>query len=190
MTRSARVFFSLALAVSPWLAGAGMALLPTSAPAVELRGSTFFTRPPWRVDLVSFTTTAGDPRAEYFFTVELDEAAGASLGGLLIRQSQGPDWNFPFSPERTRAFLGRPRRRGEAIPVEATFSQQERAVEVRFPEPVPPGSTVTVMLKPWSNPWVAGVYLFQVTAFPDGPNPSGASLGTARLHIYRPDWSR
>ncbi|MEX1315543.1 MAG: DUF2808 domain-containing protein [Synechococcaceae cyanobacterium] len=163
-------------------------LAATATPALELRGSTFFTRPPWKVDLVSYRTDVGDPMAEYFFTVELDPAAGASLGGLLIRQSAGPDQNFPFSPDRTRAFVGRPRARGEAIPVEAEFFPRQREVRVRFPEPVAPGSTVTVMLRPWSNPWVAGTYLFQVTAFPDGPNPNPTPLGSARLRIYRPDW--
>jgi hypothetical protein len=154
--------------------------------ALELRGSTFFARPPWKADLVSYRTTVGDPRAEYFFSVELDEAAGASLGGLLIRQSEGPERISPFSIDRTRAFLGRPRGQGESIPVEADVSGRE--VSVRFPQPVPPGSTVTVVLKPWSNPSVPGTYLFQVTAFPDGPNPNPTALGSARLRIYRPDW--
>ncbi|MGL6132950.1 MAG: DUF2808 domain-containing protein [Prochlorococcaceae cyanobacterium] len=167
--------------VAPLLAAA-----PSSA--IELRGSTFFARPPWTVDLVSYRTTVGDPRAEYFFSVELDEAAGASLAGLLIRQSEGPDRAGPFSAERTRAFLGRPRSRGDAIPVEAEVSAREREVRVVFPEPVAPGSTVTVVLKPWSNPSVAGTYLFQVTAFPDGPNPHPTPLGSARLRIYERYW--
>jgi hypothetical protein len=33
-----------------------------------------------------------------------------------------------------------------------------------------------------------GTYLFQVTAFPDGPNPNPTPLGSARLRIHRPDW--
>jgi hypothetical protein len=182
------VLISLALSVSPWLGALAAPLMPQPAGAVELRGSTYFTRPPWKVDLVSFRTDAGDPLAEYFFTVELDPDAGASLGGLLIQQSQGPDTDFPFSPERTRAFLGRPRGRGESIPVEAEYAQREREVRVRFPQPVAPGSTVTVMVKPWFNPSMPGTYLFQVTAFPDGPNPNPTPLGSARLRIYRPDW--
>lgn len=163
-------------------------LLAAPTAALELRGSTFFTRPPWKADLVSYRTDVGDPRAEYFFTVELDEAAGASLGGLLIRQSSGPDRIFPFSLDRTQAFEGRPRGRGAAIAVEAEFLEVERALRVRFPEPVAPGSTVTVTIKPWRNPSVPGTYLFQVTAFPDGPKPNPTPLGSARLRIYRPDW--
>ena len=191
----ARSGLRIALALAGPLLGAAAvsATIPLSqilppAQALELRGSTFFTRPPWKADLVSYRTNAGDPRAEYFFSVELDEAAGASLGGLLIRQSEGPDRIFPFSLDRTRAFLGRPRGRGAALPVEADYLEAERAVRVRFPEPVSPGSTVTVMLKPWSNPSIPGTYLFQVTAFPAGPNPNPTALGSARLRIYRPDW--
>lgn len=161
-------------------------LAPPAAGAMELRGSTFFARPPWKADLVSYRTTVGDPRAEYFFSVELEEDAGAALGGLLIRQSEGPERIWPFSIDRTRAFLGRPRGRGEAIPVEA--EALEGGIRVIFPEPVAPGSTVTVMLRPWSNPVTAATYLFQVTAFPAGQNPNPTPLGTARLRIYRPDW--
>ena len=40
---------------------------PPAASALELRGATYFQRPPWKVDLVSYTTTVGDPAAEYFF---------------------------------------------------------------------------------------------------------------------------
>ncbi|MCP9928921.1 DUF2808 domain-containing protein [Cyanobium sp. CH-040] len=178
----------LALGVAPWLGAPGAPPVLAPALALELRGSTYFARPPWKVDLVSYRTDAGDPLAEYFFTVELDPAAGASLGGLQIRQSEGPDSNLPFSPDRTRAFLGRPRGGGAPIPVEAEFMPREGEVRVRFPQPVPPGSTVTVMLKPWFNPSMPGTYLFQVTAFPDGPNPNPTSLGSARLRIYRPDW--
>lgn len=161
-------------------------LAPPAADALELRGSTFFARPPWKADLVSYRTTVGDPRAEYFFSVELAEDAGAALGGLLIRQSAGPQRIWPFSIDRTRAFLGRPRGRGEAIPVEAEVSKG--GIRVMFPEPVAPGSTVTVMLRPWNNPVTAATYLFQVTAFPAGPNPNPTPLGSARLRIYRPDW--
>jgi hypothetical protein len=167
---------------------AGLTAFPGSLASLELRGSTVFLRAPWRVELVSYTTDVGQPRAEYFFTVELPDDAQAALGELQIRQTRGVDRNFRFSPERTEAFLGRPRRRGPALPVEASFSQQERLMTVRFPQPVAPGSTVTVRLKPWANPMMADTYMFQVTAFPAGPNPTPAALGFGTLRIYRRDW--
>ena len=169
------------------VAGGSIAMTPT-VQALELGGATVFIRAPWKVDLVSYTTTVGQPWAEYFFTVELPADAGASLGELLIRQSRGVDTQFQFAADQTRAFLGRPRREGPPVPVEATFSQRERLIRVRFPEPVPPGSTLTVRLKPWTNPMMADTYMFQVTAMPAGPNPTGSALGFGTLRIYSPDW--
>ena len=157
---------------------------PPAASALELRGATYFQRPPWKVDLVSYTTTVGDPAAEYFFTVELAADAGASLGELTIQQTRGADWQFPFLVERTQAFLGRPRRAGARVPVTASFDTASRRFSVRFPEPIAPGRTVTVMLKPWYNPSQSDTYMFQVTGFPAGPNPSPVPLGYGTLRIY------
>ena len=157
---------------------------PPAASALELNGTTYFQRPPWKVDLLSYTTTVGDPSAEYFFTVELAADAGASLGGLTIQQSRGSDWQFPFLVERTQAFLGRPRQVGAQVPVTASFDSSSRRFSVSFPEPIAPGRTVTVMLKPWHNPSQSDTYMFQVTAFPAGPNPSPAPLGYGTLRIY------
>ena len=173
-------------------AAMGLALLALLAPAplraLELRGSTYFTRPPWKVDLVSYYTTVSQPAAEYYFSVELAADAGASLGGLTFRQTRGVDTQFQFSPERTRAFVGRPRREGASIPVEASFDPAQRQVQVIFPEPVAPGQTITVMLKPWANPSISDTYMFQVQAIPAGPQPTPASLGFGTLRIYQPDW--
>jgi len=182
---------SLVKACGAALLGLGVAgpvlLGPVRAQAIELRGSTVFLRAPWKVDLISYTTTVGQTWAEYFFTLELPADAGASLGELLIRQTRGVDTDFPFSADQTRAFVGRPRRQGAAIPVTAQFSQQERLMRVQFPQPVPPGTTLTVRLRPWTNPGAADTYMFQVTAFPSGPDPSPAPLGYGTLRIYMPD---
>lgn len=171
------------------LTGGALASITLSAShSLELRGSTVFVRAPWKVDLVSYYTTVGQPWAEYFFTLDLPADAGASLGELLIQQTRGVDNQFPFAADKTRAFLGRPRRAGAAIPVQATFSQRERLMRVVFPEPVASGSTLTVRLKPWTNPMMADTYMFQVTAVPAGPNPRGSAVGFGTLRIYSPDW--
>jgi hypothetical protein len=169
-------------------AAAMLGAIPPSLASLELRGSTVFLRAPAQVELVSYTTDVGQLRAEYFLTLELPRDAGASLGELQIRQTRGVDRNFRFSPQRTEAFLGRPRQRGPSLPVEASFSQEERLITVRFPQPVAPGSTLTVRLKPWNNPMQADTYMFQVTALPAGSNPTPAPLGFGTLRIYRADW--
>ena len=85
---------------------------------------------------------------------------------------------------RTRAFVGRPRREGAAIPVEASFDQATRTMTVRFPQPPQPGQTVTLALLPVNNPTWADTYMFSVQALPAGPNPVPASLGFATMPIY------
>jgi len=154
--------------------------------ALELRGSTYFVKPPWKVTLVSYTTTTSDPWPEYYFTINLSPAAGASLGRLTIQQTRGVDAQFPFSVERTRAFLGTPRREGRRLPVAATFNEAERLFTVDFPEPVAPGESITVVLKPWANPIAADTYMFQVTAWPSGPDPVASPVGFGTLRIYEP----
>lgn len=166
----------------------GLPLAPGPAHSLELQGRTFFTRPPWRVDLVSYYTTIWQPWAQYYFTVELAPDAGAALGGLTIQQTRGVDRQFNFSVERTRGFLGRPRREGRPVAVQADFDPVARQFTLHFPEPVAPGSTVTVVLRPWNNPGQADTYMFQVTAYPAGVNPSPAPLGFGTLRIYDPDW--
>jgi len=158
-----------------------------AAEGLELRGKTYFSKPPWSVDLISYYTTVWEPWAEYYFTVQLDPAAGAPLAALRIAQTRGVDRQFPFNVEATRAFLGRPRQLGAAVPVRASFEQASRTFAITFPQPVPPGSTVTVVLKPWNNPAMADTYMFQVTAFPAGPDPSPTPLGYGTLRIYMPD---
>ena len=164
-----------------------LVLASSSARALELRGKTYFSKPPWSVDLISYYTTVWEPWAQYYFTVELAPDAGAALAGLEITQTRGVDRSFPFNVGATLAFLGRPRQQGAAVPVAASFDAASRTFVLRFPEPVAPGSTLTVALKPWNNPAMADTYMFQVTAFPDGPNPSPTPLGYGTLRIYMPD---
>jgi len=165
----------------------GLVLASPSARALELRGKTYFSKPPWSVDLISYYTTVWEPWAVYYFTVQLDPEAGAPLGALQITQTRGVDRTFPFNVAATSAFMGRPRQQGAAVPVQASFDAASRTFVISFAEPVAPGSTVTVSLKPWNNPAMADTYMFQVTAFPSGPNPSPTPLGYGTLRIYMPD---
>ena len=157
--------------------------------ALELNGQSYFTQPPWRVEFTNYDwlVDAGGP--EYFFTVALAENAGAHLGGLVITQTSGSDQTFWIDPKQTSAFFGRPRREGEAIPVQAEFHELKRIMRVEFPDPPPPGSTLTVVLRPPNNPSLNDLYLFAVEALPAGPNPSAAPLGFARMEILD-GWDR
>jgi Protein of unknown function (DUF2808) len=169
------------------LAAATVAMVlqcPTAVRSVDLQGQTWFARPPWRVEFHNYYTFVMQAGGEYYFTVTLPAGAGVGLGGLSLQQTRGVDRQFPLSAERTRAFLGWPRREGPAIPVEASFNNDQRTYNIRFPQPPQPGQTITVALRPWFNPSQADTYMFAVQALPDGPNPVPASLGFATMPIY------
>ncbi|MEY2644066.1 MAG: hypothetical protein RLZZ124_344 [Cyanobacteriota bacterium] len=158
--------------------------LQTPAVALELQGQTWFSRPPWRVLFRSYYWYVMQTGVEYYFTLTLPEQAGAGLGGLEIQQTRGVDTQFPFMAERSRAFVGEPRREGAVIPVQASFDEVRRRFSLRFPTPPQPGQTITVALRPWHNPSQADTYMFSVQALPAGPNPVPASLGFATMPIY------
>jgi hypothetical protein len=171
------------------LTGPTAVLGTTAARALELRGSTTFTSPPWKAELRSYNTNVGEANVEHYLTLVLSPEAGAALGRLSLQQIRGADSDFLSRLSRARAFLGRPRREGPAVPVQLHFDGGERALQLTFPAPVPPGSTITVALRAWRNPWVADTYLFQVVAWPAGENPVSAPVGTATLRIYSPaEW--
>jgi hypothetical protein len=170
---------SLALALPGMPPPAGAA--PVEA---EAAGRTQFLRAPWQLKLRTYASTVFDRGAEYYVTVVMPEEAGAGLGALEIRQIAGADWRFSFDVPRTRAFLGQPRREGRPLPVQAHFDEASRLFRVVFPTPPAPGQTVTVALRPWSNPSSADVYLFAVVAYPAGPDPVAQQVGIARMSIY------
>ena len=170
------------------LSGVADGLGAEPASAVELRGQTYFANPPWKVDFTNYNWYVNQAQGQYYFTVTLVENAGAGLGGLVITQTRGVDRTFSLAPQRARAFLGRPRREGAAIPVEASFDQATRTLRAVFPEPPQPGQVVTLALRPPLNPTWADTYLFAVQALPAGPNPVPAPLGVARLEIMSRFW--
>ncbi len=162
--------------------------LPVPAGRLELNGSTVFVRAPWKVDLRSYRTNVFRALGGVLLHPHPAGGRGSQPRGLTIQQTRGADWQFPFSADRTRAFLGEPRREGAPIPVQAVFDPDLRRFTLRFPEPVPPGSRFTVVLVPWHNPSQADTYLFQVEALPAGQTPVASPVGTATLRIYSADW--
>ena len=63
------------------------------------------------------------------------------------------------------------------------MEQQAGEVTVMFDQPIEPGNTVTVRVKPKRNPSFGGVYQFGVTAYPEGQNSQGLYLGSRRIDI-------
>ena len=128
-------------------------------------------------------------QARYYFDLELPEDIGEPLKKVVIRQRTGGD-DIKFKPEKTEVYLGDHRNKAEQVGAIAITDEESEAVTVEFEKPIPPGSRVTVGLKPRRNPDYAGVYLFGVTAFPQGDKARGMYLGPGRLHFYRGGDSR
>lgn len=164
------------------------ATLERQAAAVEIRGSTYFVKAPFQLSLITYSSNVSQPWPEYYLTIPMPEQAGAALGALEVQQIGGADWQFDFDASRTRAFIGKPRREGRSVPVEASFDEARRQFLIRFPQPPMPGETVTVSLRPVRNPIVADTYLYTVRAFPVGPQPVASPVGVGRVRIYTPDW--
>ena len=95
--RLRRVAVALGWALASCITGVP-AISPLAIPAaraLELKGATYFTKAPWKVDLVSYYTTVWQTRAEYYFTISLDADAGAALGGMAGLATCGIELGLP-----------------------------------------------------------------------------------------------
>ena len=153
--------------------------------AVQLRdGTVYFVQPP---ELVEATTTFKDINvwgATYYFTLNLPQNAGEPLQRVTINQHDGTS-DIRFDLKDSRAFVGTRDRKGTQLKLgEVTREKDTKTVFVTFDPPVPPGKTITIGLRPVKNPMFSGIYLFGVTAFPQGEKSHGQFLGFGRLHFY------
>lgn len=159
-----------------------------SSQAIQLAdGTVAFEKPPRLVDAETTYNGTSTIGARYYFTLSVPENAGEPLGRVTISQRQGFE-NIDFELEDTRAFEGKPRRKGEKLAIaNVTKDDKTKTISVTFDPPVAPGKTLTVELRPYRNPWTGGVYIFGVTAFPAGEKAYGLYLGVGRLQFYEPD---
>ncbi|NES80811.1 MAG: DUF2808 domain-containing protein [Moorea sp. SIO2B7] len=160
-----------------------IASIPTQAVQFA-NGTVSFDKSPRLINAVTTYSSLRVWAAKYYFTLNLPENAGEPLGKLIIHQRQGEEY-IRFQLEKTVAFEGTHRKKGERLTLQAVTGDEETdAITVIFDPPIPPGKTFTVGLKPRRNPRYGGVYLFGVTAFPVGEKPYGLYLGVGRLHFY------
>ena len=163
-------------------------LLPTaflSANAVDIgNGRTAFVRAPRLIRTAATSTSANSP-STYQFTIEVPEDAGEALKAVTISPKQNAD-KINFKVNKSEAFIGDSFAGGTNLSLANIGGSQidgSNDVTFVFDEPVEPGNTVTVSLKASRNPRGSGVYLFGVTAFPEGENSPGLYLGSGRLHF-------
>jgi hypothetical protein len=170
-------------------------LYQTPSQAKQLSdGTTIFEKSPRLVDASTTFNNTYVWGATYYFTIALPENAGEPLQKVSIAQRQGSE-DIRFDLEKTVAYEGTADDKGirlaiATVDAKSTLNPQNEptnTITVTFLEPVAPGKTLTVGLKPKRNPQYEGIYLFGVTVFPRGDKPSGLYLGVGRLHFYRYD---
>ncbi len=118
--------------------------------------------------------------ATYFFTLQVPPDASEPLARVVLRKTEGVD-DIDFNLQRTYAYVNGDRK--QTIPLQAVAEEKD-VLELQFDPPIQPGTTVTLGLRPYSNPRTGGVYLFGVTAFPVGEKVRGQFIGTGRLQFY------
>ena len=158
----------------------GFAMLP--ALSIQLAsGKVFFDQVP-RLDhaatTYSNTHTSG---ATYYFDIDMPVDAGEPLKHIQIQQKEGFD-QVEFNLRRTRAHLAK--RRGPEVEIESVTRDLEDRVTVTFSEAIAPSNRLVLALRPYWNPDTGGVYLFGVTALPEGNLVHPQFLGYGRLHFY------
>lgn len=164
---------------------ASTTVLNSSLRASELRNRIiFFEKSP---RLLQAYSTFSDTRvwgAKYYFTLYVPENAGEPLRKVTIEQRQGQE-KIDFRVEETLAFVGKPdRKQAEIEIVEIERNEENQTISLIFDPPIEPGTTFSVGLKPKKNPQYGGVYIFGVTAYPEGSQSQGAYLGIGRFHFY------
>jgi Protein of unknown function (DUF2808) len=159
----------------------GMSLV--SIPAIAVRfsdGTVQFAGVP-RLGKVSTTDNQAYAwGATYWFTLQVPEDASEPLGRVVLRQEQGLD-TVEFNVGRTDAYLNGDRTQTTAV---ESINPTSDTLELTFNPPIPPGSTVTIGLRPYTNPRTGGVYLFGVTTAPAGEKVRDQFIGYGRLQFY------
>lgn len=187
---------ALGIALSIGIAAAPI-LAPThTAQAIELAdGTTAFVRPPQFLSAYTTHNHVMRRNATYYFTLDLPADADASLQRVVIAPQNLTRYLRPYRLDRTVAFEGTPGDvQGELSVGNVSMDEDTGAVTVELDPPVTPGKVVTIGLRPRRNPRLDGVYVFRVTAVPEGDQPQSHIAGHGRLnfidndrdrHIYR-----
>jgi Protein of unknown function (DUF2808) len=159
----------------------GMSLV--SIPAIAVRfsdGTVQFAGVPRLGKVTTTDNQAYAWGATYWFTLQVPEDASEPLGQVILRQEQGLD-TVEFNLGRTDAYLNGDRTQTTAV---ESINPKPDTLDLTFTPPIPPGSTVTIGLRPYTNPRTGGVYLFGVTTAPAGEKVRDQFIGYGRLQFY------
>lgn len=157
----------------------------TESTAIRQAGQTFFSHPPTLIRATSFQIGANIP-STYEFTLTVPQDAGQPLKAVTITQVENVE-TVNFDVSNSKAYIGRQLTTSSGIRLASVGGNQPANLAeatIVFDRPVQPGNTVTIALAAENNPHQSGVYLFGVTAYPDGKNGLGQFLGYGRIHFY------
>jgi len=164
----------------------------SSAEAVQLRdGKTYFVHLPMLIEAETTNNRIYARGATYYFAIALPQNMGEPLQKLEINQTEGFG-SIDFFSNDTIAYLQPASGDRIAVSSKTEISpSQDRdrpKITVTFDPPIPasnaPNSKLIVGLRPIQNPRTDGVYLFGVTAFPQGDRPNSQFLSYGRLSFY------
>lgn len=167
-------------------------LNPRTALAVELAdGTTAFIRPPQFLEATTTNNRVMRRNATYFFTLDLPADADAPLQSVVIAPQNLARHLWDYHLDETVAFAGTPQAPLAGLGVgEVSLQDDTKTVTVVFDPPVAPGQLVTVGLRPERNPRLDGIYVFRVTAIPQGDQPRTHIAGHGRLNFIGRDRDR
>ena len=167
-------------------------LAQQTALAVELAdGTTAFIRPPQFLEATTTNNRVMRRNATYFFTLDLPADADAPLQSLVIAPQNLSRHLRDYHLDETVAFAGTPQAPLAGLGVgDVSLQDETKTVTVVFDPPVAPGQLVTVGLRPERNPRLDGIYVFRVTAIPQGDQPRTHIAGHGRLNFIGRDRDR
>ncbi|MGF1569809.1 MAG: DUF2808 domain-containing protein [Nodosilinea sp.] len=187
---AAKLYTAL-LAVMGGLLPLGAMLIPTATSAIQYSdGTVGFSYPLRLTDSYATRNRVSDGNVTYYLTFDFPAAALEPLDKVVVSLDEGRDPAFSYQLDAVQAFTNTPAGQVPIALGELTQDADSKALTVLFDPPLPPGSSVTLALKPTRNPRFAGVYLFGATAFPVGQDVRPTFMGYARLTFYERDGNR
>lgn len=185
-------YLTIGLGLSMTLGAIGLLKPSPTAHAVELAdGTTAFIRPPQFLDAFTTNDRVMRRHATYFFTLDLPDDADAPLQSVVIAPQNLTRYLQPYRLDDTVAFAGTPGAvEGDLGLGNVSVDDDSKAVTVSFDPPVSPGQLVTIGLRPQRNPRLDGIYVFRVTAIPEGDQPQIHIAGHGRLNFTGNDRDR
>jgi hypothetical protein len=159
---------------------------------VGIDGTIYFEEVPRLLNASATRQLSGVQGSTLRFTIDVPQGAGVPLEQIHLTQDQ----NFEalrISPDRISAVQGdRFNDSALQIPVRAQVPDfgERQPIEITFDPPLPPGTTVTLGLRPSRTPQTSGVYQFGVVAFPAGDQPFEYFLNYGRINFFERDSDR